>query len=494
MTAGSTIASLSGHYSVTLTLAGSLVFQGPSGVIWSSNTDGSGAVRATMQVGGNLTLSKANGTEVWTSVTYGNIGMVMTVEDTGTLNLRTPGGIPLWRNGALTGRFENKIVAGQRLWAGQMLETHTGSNTLVMWPNGNLALFGKSGQIWASHSANRGAAFTAMQADGNLVEYNPQGQPVWSSSTYGSGSDTARVTTDGHFIIYGPGGTVWSNGQPVNNLPSTVGVYAYPSPTAAISAGWPIVGVTGALGTPTAPYVGMGYTAHNGNDEQVGFAIQNSKRNVPWLSFWTVSGPTPGPFGTCNGATPDQSPAAFYNDGRGAGAWVAHQIDSYASDGLHLKPTSVIFDPEGYPDNHSGLDCGISNLTGPNHALQIARWTSMLNGWRDGLHSVDPSLNPGVYSDQAEYTTYNLAASGMDAFIAVAFGYDSSAPAGQYPLIDPVRLSGVNGGNIKGVIAFFAGPPTSVECQWRVREANTIASWGYPLNTLQFDPGTYCAP
>ena len=53
-----------------------------------------------------------------------------------------------------------------------------------------------------------------------------------------------------------------------------------------------------------------------------------------------------------------------------------------ASDGLSLKPDWVLFDPEGYPDNHSGL----WGPTSPASKLSqsVANWYAILNGWRSG--------------------------------------------------------------------------------------------------------------
>ena len=79
----------------------------------------------------------------------------------------------------------------------------------------------------------------------------------------------------------------------------------------------------------------------------MGQSIYNSHKRVTWLSFWTVSGPL---------KSETQQPSTYYNHGFAAGAWVATQIDQYRGLGVGLKPDWVIFDPEGYPDNHSGLD------------------------------------------------------------------------------------------------------------------------------------------
>ncbi len=254
-----------------------------------------------------------------------------------------------------------------------------------------------------------------------------------------------------------------------------VGVYAIPNASfaTAINDGWPILGETGGLGTLSAPWVqsqppGTAQTP----DYLVGKAISQSGRNVTWLSFWTVSGPlTP--------AT--TSAASFYAHGFAAGQYVAHQIDQYAAQGLALKPNWVILDPEGYPDAHSGLDA-----PGGSSASVIATyqtyWAAILSGWAKGITSVDPRLTPAVYASQSEYRSYGLATSGLPAFIAVAFGGGG-----------PVRLSGTYGANVLGFIAFNA---TCVPQSTLRAEENTLVSppWSGLYNTLQFNPGVYCAP
>ena len=252
----------------------------------------------------------------------------------------------------------------------------------------------------------------------------------------------------------------------------TVGVYAYPSPGRALSDGWPIIGVTGAIGTCSSPWTGQGFTAHNSNDEQTGFAIQNSGRQVPWMSYWTVSGPTNR---HCH-LRKDQSPAAFYKVANEGAIWVAHQIGAYAADGLGIKPDAVILDDEGYPDYHSGF-AGAS----PSMAPQFAAY---VQGWIDGLASVDPSLAPGVYVPQSEYLAFHVKQLSIPTYIAVAWG--GSTP--------PHRLPGVDGTNIKGFIAFFVNSNPAQECALSHGAVGLLSSWGAPWNTLQFDGGVTCKP
>ena len=252
----------------------------------------------------------------------------------------------------------------------------------------------------------------------------------------------------------------------------TVGVYAYPSPGRALTDGWPIIGVTGAIGTCSSPWTGQGFTPHNSNDEQTGFAIQNSGRQIPWMSYWTVSGPTNR---TCH-ARLDQSPAAFYRVANEGAVWVAHQIDAYVADGLGIKPSAVILDDEGFPDYHSGF-AGAN----PSMAPQFAAY---VQGWIDGLASVDPSLSPGVYVPQSEYLAFHVKTLPISTYIAVAWG--GSTP--------PRRLPGVDGANIKGFIAFFVNSSPAQECALTPSAVSLLSSWGAPWNTLQFNGGVACTP
>jgi hypothetical protein len=254
-----------------------------------------------------------------------------------------------------------------------------------------------------------------------------------------------------------------------------VGVYAIPNAdfSRAISDGWPILGETGGLGTLSAPWVQSQPPATVETPNfLVGQAIAQSNRNETWLSFWTVSGPL----------TPQTTnAAAFYAHGYAAGQYVAQQIDQYSSHGLGLKPNWVILDPEGYPDAHSGLDAPAGSAPSVLGTYQ-GYWSAMLSGWSKGLTSIDPRLTPAVYSSQSEYRTYGLGSSGLPTFMAVAFGGGG-----------PVRLPGTYGSNVLGFIAFNA---TCVPLATLRAEEQTLASppWSGIYNTLQFNPGVYCAP
>ncbi len=335
-----------------------------------------------------------------------------------------------------------------------------------------------SGALSVQVSASQVAVAGQAANWGDLyVLTSPLGSTRWTatnvSTTAGSSARTVGpivtgLQINGVLTLYAAGVS--------SPPPQGVGVYAIPSTdwAAAITAGWPILSETGGLGTRSAPWVGFtgSSSVSESPDFLMGQTIYNAHKRVTWLSFWTVSGPLSGQ---------PLTDANFYSHGFAAGAWVATQIDSYRSLGVGIKPDWVIFDPEGYPDNHSGLDApgGASPATLATYATY---WSSMLSGWAAGIASVDPSLNAAVYASQSEYRNYNLSSVSMPVFVALAFGGGG-----------PVPVSGANGANVRGFITFNAScTPTST----LANEAATLEGppWSGQFNTLQFNAGVYCAP
>jgi hypothetical protein len=310
-----------------------------------------------------------------------------------------------------------------------------------------------------------------------FVLTSPLGTSSWTATnvsvTAGStartvGSIVTGLQLGGNLTLYAAG----VNSPP----PQGVGVYAIPSAdwTNAITQGWPIISETGGLGTRSAPWVGFTGSANvnESPDFLLGQAISNAHKRVTWLSFWTVSGPLSGqPMTTTN----------YYAHGFAAGAWVATQIDSYRDLGVGLKPDWVIFDPEGYPDNHSGLDAP-SGASPATLAIYATYWTAMLQGWSAGIDSVDPSLNAAVYASQSEYRNYQLSTLSLPVFVALAFGGGG-----------PVQVAGATGSNVRGFITFNA---TCTPAATLASEAQTLENppWAGQFNTLQFNAGVYCSP
>jgi hypothetical protein len=317
---------------------------------------------------------------------------------------------------------------------------------------------------------------------------NTLGSSSWTNTDVSATGGTAAHTVGPGVAAMTSGSTtvLYAGGVASPPLQGT-GLYAIPSkkwPTA-ISDGWPVISETGALGTLSKPWVG--YTRSipltQTADFLMGQAIQNSHRRVTWLSFWTVSGPLSGEV---------VAPATYYQHGFASGAWVAAQIAQYRANGVGLKPDWVIFDPEGWPDAHSGLDAP-SGSSAATMAKYATYWTQFLQGWSDGLASVDPSLKPGVYASQSEYRNYNLITTTMPVFEAIAFRYNG-----------PIRIAGAWGPNVRGYIAFNATckpqttltPPALNQPYTLAQEISLLQNppWSGQFNTLQFDAGVYCPP
>ncbi len=328
------------------------------------------------------------------------------------------------------------------------------------------------------------ASTTGVTIDGQAANWgdlfalsNATGSPTWTATDVSAtGGTSARTVGDAITgIQVGTTLTLYAAGVS-SPPPQGVGVYAIPSAkwSQAITDGWPIVSETGGLGTQSAPWVGFTSTKNvaYSPDFLMGQSIYNSHKRVTWLSFWTVSGPL---------KSEPQQPSTYYNHGLAAGAWVATQIDQYRALGVGLKPDWVILDPEGYPDNHSGLDApgGSSAATITKYA---SYWSAMLKGWTDGIASVDPTLNAGVYASQSEYRNYNLVTQSMPVFVAVAFGNGG-----------PIPVAGASGSNIRGFISFSAScSPLSTLQQEEATLLNP--PWSGQFNTLQFNAGVYCPP
>jgi hypothetical protein len=335
-----------------------------------------------------------------------------------------------------------------------------------------------SGTLYLAASSTQVTIAGAAASWGDLfVLSSPNGVNSWSATdvsvTAGNAARTVAPSVTG--LAMASGVTLYAAG--INSPPPQgVGVYAIPSAkwTQAVRDGWPILSETGGLGTRSSPWVGWtsATSVATSPDYLMGQSIYNGHKRVTWLSYWTISGPLAGE---------SIAAATYYAHGFAAGAWVASQIDQYAALGEGLKPDWVIFDPEGYPDAHSGLDApgGASNST---MNLYATYWTAMLSGWTKGIASVDPSLKAAVYATQSEYRNYKLASAPMPVFIALAFGGGG-----------PIPVPGASGSNVRGFIAFNGTcSPTSA----LVNQEQTLANppWGGQFNTLQFNAGVYCPP
>lgn len=221
-----------------------------------------------------------------------------------------------------------------------------------------------------------------------------------------------------------------------------VGVYASFTSVAevnnALAVGWKGVASTDGLGTIATPYSAE---LTGRPDNIISQALTVATQTVFWLSFWTVSWP----------AAND----TFYNAGNVAGKYVAGRLT--ANNGKYL-PNYVILDPEGYN----------------TPATTAAEWDEFIQGWAEGITSLNSKLKPAFYCNQSQYSDYNLSTVNNPAFVAI------SPIQGNQPM--------VAGSNIEGYIAYYGSCPVAVDIA-------KVASWGAKYNTIQFpDSGIDCGP
>ncbi len=276
-------------------------------------------------------------------------------------------------------------------------------------------------------------------------------------------------------------------------------------------------------------------------DFAVGDAIQNSHKRETWLSFWTVSGPNatetygPGAFkanafaaGAAVAGTIDQYAA----NGLGLKPdWVILDPEGYPDnhsqlDGMDVNSvtgngheiTVTTLSPSSLKtgDQVSLADTGINalNIDGAtitvikpdqftfpstvkgnpskgylltttgrilNSSLYVANWNALMTGWRDGISSVDPSLNAAIYTEESQYAAAGIANTSMPVFMAIAWGNGGYAPV-------PIAHSS----NVLGFIEF--GNVCSSGQVQRQLDMFKSSPWNGRYNTVQFEPPGYCKP
>lgn len=96
MPAVTRIWSQDGTHHLTMQSDGNFVLYGPTTAIWATNTNGSGATRATMQGDGNLVVSTSAGVVVWASGTNGNPCARLLVQNDGNMVIYSADDVAIW--------------------------------------------------------------------------------------------------------------------------------------------------------------------------------------------------------------------------------------------------------------------------------------------------------------------------------------------------------------------------------------------------------------
>lgn len=90
------VTSCDGRYNLVMQGDGNLVFYGPNGAIWHSQTHGNPGATASFQGDGNLVVYSVWGTALWHAQTHGNPGATLNVQNDGRLVIRRANGSALW--------------------------------------------------------------------------------------------------------------------------------------------------------------------------------------------------------------------------------------------------------------------------------------------------------------------------------------------------------------------------------------------------------------
>jgi L,D-peptidoglycan transpeptidase YkuD (ErfK/YbiS/YcfS/YnhG family) len=159
------------------------------------------------------------------------------------------------------------LTAGQRLDAGEMLQSANGSYRLVMQRDGNLVVYTSENRpLWASGTGGHAGAYLVMQGDGNAVVYRA-GRALWHTHTMRNPGARLVMQSDANLVVYRSNGSAaWASKRGLP-LPVATGattqvitvVASSPTATTAQLTAW-VPGPQGwvrALGPITA-YVGSG--------------------------------------------------------------------------------------------------------------------------------------------------------------------------------------------------------------------------------------------
>lgn len=157
---------------------------------------------------GTLTFAAGESTKT-VSVQTLNDGQILPAKNF-SLNLSAPtGGATLSDgSGVATVNEIGEII----LYAGQQMNSADGRFGLAMQTDGNLVIYGPDGAMWWTSTNGGPDRRMVMQADGNLVVYNSANQALWASWTHNNPGATLSLQNDGNLVIRNSAGTpIWSS-------------------------------------------------------------------------------------------------------------------------------------------------------------------------------------------------------------------------------------------------------------------------------------------
>jgi surface antigen len=203
-----------GEYRLLMQADGNLVLYFRTRDVWSTHTNGHSGARASMQSDGNLVVYAADGAALWNSGSAGHAGARLDVQDDANVVIYAQDGSATWSSNS----SNSKLLAGERLTAGEQLYSANRQYVLTLQADGNLVLSTQGGRaIWDAHTAGHPGADAEMQSDGNLVVYSSSRQALWSIPTQLHGGGQVVVQNDGNVVAYTPGNQPYWASNSVNS-------------------------------------------------------------------------------------------------------------------------------------------------------------------------------------------------------------------------------------------------------------------------------------
>lgn len=95
------------------------------------------------------------------------------------------------------------LQPGQSFQVDAPLYSDDGTYRVVLQNNGNLVLYGPTGELWSSRTNGQSVSRCTMQDDGNLVIYGCEGA-LWASDTSGNPGAYLDMHNSGNLVIYSP--------------------------------------------------------------------------------------------------------------------------------------------------------------------------------------------------------------------------------------------------------------------------------------------------
>lgn len=209
--AGQSVTSANQKYSAVMQADGNFVIYRNDGLaIWSTNTTGLGAVRASMQADGNFVLYDANNNAKWQTATQGQ-DYHFFVDNLGFGRVETA--IPVWQSATGDGNAPAGIQplffsAGFSFEKGRPYLQSNGIYDLTFQTDGNMVLYRNSTPIWNSGTTGLGATIANIDTVLNL--WDPARGMIWQNqiTSYTYGFKASQIDRHGSYMVLSADGNL----------------------------------------------------------------------------------------------------------------------------------------------------------------------------------------------------------------------------------------------------------------------------------------------